>query len=153
VANCKTRTRHVCRIEIPLTQSPKIPAPIAPAAPNNMSRPMTPVALGAAFVVAVTAVPLPPGSDKLTCVGSEALADPLNVTLLCAEVDPVAGPEPLGLLVCTVTSPVASSSRLSITTKISCLAHSVTYIVDLPVAGTLLNPAVKFAATGVIVVK
>lgn len=80
------------------TQSPKMPAPIAPAAPNSNLRATAPVALGAAFVVCVkTGVPVLPGSEALLApVGSEALVNALDAALRSVEADSAA--EPPGLL-------------------------------------------------------
>jgi hypothetical protein len=125
--------------------SPKMPAPRAPAAPNNSSRPTAPVTLGAAPVGVVK-------TGAVTSVVREDLTVPLGAALLPVDIGPAPEPEPLLLLVWMVTSPVASSWRLARTNHVSVQSQSMTQI-DLPVAGTFSNPAVRLTKTGVIVVK
>ena len=94
------------------TQSPKMPAPTAPAAPNNNSRPTAPATLGAAPVGVVK-------TGAVTEIGSEALAVLLVTVLPPVEVASAPASEPLELPVWEVTSPVASSSSLASTVHVN----------------------------------
>lgn len=122
--------------------NPKMPAPTAPAAPNNSSRPTAAVTRAAAPVDAVSLGPACEPSGTVT-TGAVKLAE--------AAVDTATELDPLGLPVWIVTRPVASFSRLARTTTVS--LHARAYGSNIPVAGTFSNPAVTSTATGLMVVK